>query len=158
MKYCFSSTQGQSSSILTCDKHIRGATYAQKYTHRPFLGLLDSLPRPPHGGADSLQTWLRLSAVLVLWSGADAVFEALESLLDLREGSGALDAAVEAGRGDGGRHGLLNKVIHLLTRVLTQACFGEESGDALEAGFVAFPVTVCGIWKRGNDCLALWMV
>lgn len=65
--------------------------------------------------------------------------------MDLREGSGALDAAVEAGRGDGGLHGLLDEVIHLPARVLAQARFGEQSGDALEAGFVTFPVTVCGI-------------
>lgn len=133
-----------------------------KYTHLPPLGLLSRLPRSPHGGADSLRTWLRKTlrpaAGLALWSGAEAVFEALESLLDLREGSGALDAAVEAGRGDCGRHGLLDKAIHLLARVLTQTRFGEQGGDTLQAGFVAFPVTVCGIWRRGNNCLELWMV
>lgn len=149
---CFINSSEQPSPILTCDKHIRCPTYAQKYTLLPHLGLLSSLPRPPHGGADSLRTWLRqtlrLAAGLALWPGAEAVFVALESLLDLREGSGALDAAAEAGRGDGGRHGVLDKGIHLLARVLTKARFGEKSGDALEAGLVAFPVTVCGIWKR----------
>lgn len=53
------------------------------------------------------------------------MFEALQSLLDLRDGSGVLGAAVEAGRSDGGRHGLLDKVIDLLARVLAKACFGE---------------------------------
>lgn len=161
-KLLFINLSDQSSPILTCEKHIRCSTYAHKYTHLPLFGLLVSLPRSPHGGADSLRTWLRktlrLAAGLALWSGAEAVFEALESLLDLRESSGALDAAVEAGRGDGGRHGLLDKVVHLLARVLTKARFGEQSGDTLEACFVAFPVTVCGIWRRENDCLALWIV
>lgn len=72
------------------------------------------------------------------------------------EGHGALSAAVQAGWGDGGGYGLLDEVIHQLARVLIQTRFGEQSGDALEAGFVAFSVTVWGIWK-GDETL-VWLV
>lgn len=68
--------------------------------------------------------------------------------MDLRESPGALSAAVQAGRGDGGGHGLLDEVVDPLARVLIQARFGKQSGDALEAGFVAFLVTVCGVWRE----------
>lgn len=68
--------------------------------------------------------------------------------MDLRESPGALSAAVQAGWGDGSGRGLLYKLIHPPTRVLIQARFGKQSGDALEAGFVTFFVTVCGIWRE----------
>ena len=67
--------------------------------------------------------------------------------MDLREGPGALSAAVQAGGGDSGGHGLMDVVFHPLARVLIQACFGEQSGDALQTGFVAFSVTFCGVWR-----------
>ena len=113
-----------------------------------------NLPGSPHGRADRLRAWLRsdgshcaaaAAAGLALQSAAEAGFEAQESLLDLRESPGALSAAVQAGRGDGGGHGLLDEVVDPLARVLIQARFGKQSGDALEAGFVAFLVTVCGV-------------
>ena len=66
-------------------------------------------------------------------------------MLDLRKSPGALSAAVQAGWGDGGGRGLLDEVVHPLTRVLIQAGFGKQSGDALQAGFVAVSVTVCGV-------------
>lgn len=79
-------------------------------------------------------------------SGSDAGLETLKSLLDLRQSPGALCATVAAGRGDvGGGRGLLDELVHALARVLIQARFGEQCRHALEAGFVAFPVTVCGI-------------
>lgn len=65
------------------------------------------------------------AAGLALQSGVEAVFDALEFLLDLGEGPGALCAAVEAGWGDGGGHGLLDEAVHPLARVLIQARFGE---------------------------------
>lgn len=80
---------------------------------------------------------------LVLQSGAEAGFEAHESLLDLRETLGGLGTAVQASWCDGGGHGPLDKVGHPLARVLVQAGFGKQRRDALEAGFVAFSVTVC---------------
>ena len=112
-----------------------------------------NLPRSPHGSADSLRAWLRsagshcaaAAAGLALQSGAEAGFETEESLLDLRESLGVLSAAVHAGWGDCRGHGPLDEVVNPLARVLVQARFGEQSGDALEAGFVAFLVTVCGI-------------
>lgn len=114
-----------------------------------------NLPRSPHGSADSLWDWLRsarshcaAAAGLVLQSGIETGSEALEPLLDLREGSGALGAAVQAGWDDSGGHGLLDEIIHPLARVLIQARFGKQSGDALETRFVAFSVTVSGIWKK----------
>ena len=65
--------------------------------------------------------------------------------MDLRESSGALCAAVQAGWSDGRRHGLLDKVADPLARVLVQARFGKQSGDALETGFVTFSVGVCWV-------------
>ena len=61
----------------------------------------------------------------------------------MRESPGALGAAVQAGRGDGGGHGLLHEVVHALARVVVQVGFGQQSGDALETGFVTFSVAVC---------------
>ncbi len=85
---------------------------------------------------------------LALQSGGEAGFEAQKFLLDLREGPGALSATVQAGRSDSSGRGLLDEVVHALTRVLIQARFGKQSGDALKAGFVAFSVAVCGVWRR----------
>lgn len=64
-------------------------------------------------------------ARLALQSGVEIVFEALEFLLDLRKGPGGLCAAVQAGWGDGGGHGLLDEAVHPLACVLIQAGFGE---------------------------------
>lgn len=72
-----------------------------------------------------------VAAGLVLQCGGDAGSQALESLLDMWERSGALSAAIQAGRGDGGGGGLLDEVVHPLARVLIQAGFGQQSGDAL---------------------------
>lgn len=65
----------------------------------------------------------------------------------MRESPGALSAAVQAGWSDGGGRGrgLLDELVHPLARVLIQARFGKQGGDALETGFVAFSVTVRGI-------------
>lgn len=65
-----------------------------------------NLPGSPHGRADSLRAWLRSdgSHCAAAAAAAEAGFEAQESLLDLRESPGALSAAVQAGRGDGGGH------------------------------------------------------
>ena len=128
-----------------------------------FLKLRD-LPRSPHGGADRLRAWLcaarghcaAAAAGLSLQSGAEAGLEAHESLLDLRETPGALAATVQAGWGDGGGHGLLHEAVHPLARVLIQAGFGKQRWDALEAGFVAFSVTVCGIWKDKDMLVSLF--
>lgn len=68
--------------------------------------------------------------------------------MDLREGPGALRTAAQARRGDGGGHGLLDEFVHALTSVLIQSGFGKQGGDALQAGFVAFFVTVCGVWRE----------
>lgn len=79
---------------------------------------------------------------------AEAGLQAQESLLDLREAPGTLRAAVQAGRCDRGGHGLLDELVHALARVPVQAGLGEQGGDALEAGFVAVPVAVCGVWRE----------
>lgn len=110
-----------------------------------------SLPRSPHGSADRLRARLLRSvgscgsaaARMALQSGAEVGFEALESLVDLRESPGALRAAVQAGWRDVGGHGLLDEILHFLARVLIQGRFGKQSGDAVEAGFVTFSVAVC---------------
>lgn len=65
--------------------------------------------------------------------------------MDLRKSPGALSAAVQAGWGDGGGHGLLDEVVHPLARVLIHVHVGKQSRNALETGFVAISVTVCGI-------------
>lgn len=144
-----------SDAISTCCLHIKHFTvFSQVFGGAGCFFL--NLPRSPHGSADSLRAGLRsagshcdaaAAAGLALQSGAEAGFEAQESLLDLRESPGALSAAVQAGWGDGGGggRGLLDEFVHPLTRILVQARFGKQSGDALEAGFVAFLVTVCGI-------------
>lgn len=106
---------------------------------------LEILPRSPHGSADGLRNRLHSAESLRLQSGTEAGFKAQEFLVDLRESHGALSAAVQAGRGDGGAHRALDEVVHLLARVLVQTGFGKHSGDTLEAGFVAFFKTVCGI-------------
>lgn len=110
------------------------------------------LPGSPHGSADSPRAWLRsarshraAAAGLALQSGAEAGFQALESLFNARESQGALSAAVQAGWGGGDGHGASDEVADPLTRVLLQARFGKQSGDALQTGFVAVSVTVCGI-------------
>ena len=66
----------------------------------------------------------------------------------MRECPGGLGAAVEAGRGDGGGQGLLDEVVDPLARVPAQAGVGKQSRDALQAGFVALFVTVCGTWGK----------
>lgn len=62
------------------------------------------LPRSPHGRADGLRARLRsaggraaadaAAALLAFRFGAEAGLEGLESLVDLREASGALGATV----------------------------------------------------------------
>lgn len=90
---------------------------------------------------------------------AEAGLQAQESLLDLGEAPGVLRTAVQAGRCDRGGHGLLDELVHPLARVLVQARLGEQRGDALEAGFVAFSVTACGLWmgeeQRSDELDAL---
>lgn len=73
-------------------------------------------------------------------AGAEPGFEAHDSLLDLRN-RGALSATVQAGWGNCGGHGLLDKVVDPLARVLIHVYFGKQSGDSMEAGFVAIFVT-----------------
>ena len=94
---------------------------------------------------------VRLLLLSLIIGAAEAGLEAQESLLELRQGSGALGAAVLTGRGDGRRRGLLDEVVHPLAGVLVQVGFGKQSGDALEARFVAFLVALCGAWSRGED-------
>ena len=79
---------------------------------------------------------------------AQAGFEVHESLLDLGESHGALGTAVAAGRGDGGREGLLDELVDALARALVHAGLGQQSGHAVQARFVAFFVAVRGIWWR----------
>lgn len=122
----------------------------------PQLKCPSNLPRSPHGGAERLRARLRsagshrraAAAGLTLQPRAEAGFEALQPLLDLGESPGAVSAAVQARRGDGGGHGLLDELVDPLARVLVRAGLREQSGDALEAGFVALSVTVCRVWKR----------
>ena len=81
-------------------------------------------------------------------AGAQAGFEVHESLLDLGESHGALGAAVPAGRRDGGRRGLLDELVDSLACALVHAGFGQQSGHAVKARFVAFFVAVCGTWRN----------
>lgn len=62
----------------------------------------------------------------------------------MRKRPGSVRAAVQAGWGDGGGHRLLDEVVHPLAHVLIHAGFGKQRGHALQAGFVAVFVTVCG--------------
>lgn len=77
--------------------------------------------------------------------GAQAGLEAQQPLLDVGESPGGLRAAVEAGRVDRGGHGAPHKVAHPLARVLVEAALREQGGDPLEALFVTFSVTFCGV-------------
>lgn len=79
---------------------------------------------------------------LELSPGPQAGFEVHEFLLDLGERHGALGAAVTAGRGDGGRGGLLDEVVDPLAGALVHAGFGQQGGHAVQASFVAFFVAV----------------
>lgn len=63
--------------------------------------------------------------------------------MELREGPGVLGAAVQAGRDAFRRQRPLKEVIDSLTRFLIHVGFGEQSGGALETGFVTFSVTIC---------------
>ena len=117
-----------------------------------------NLPRSPHDSVHWLRAWLRsarghraAAPGLALQPATEAGFEHLQSLLHLREASRVLGTAVQAGRRDGRGHGLLHEVGHPLARVLAQAGLREQRGDALEAGFVAFSVAVCGLWRK-NSC------
>lgn len=89
---------------------------------------------------------IRVAAVAPGVTGAQSGLEAHDFLLDLRESPGALGAAVEAGRGDGGGRGAPDEVVDPLARVPVHARVGKQSRNALEAGFVAVSVTVCWVW------------
>lgn len=100
-----------------------------------------NLPGSPHVRIDSLWHWLGpvgKRVWVVLDSGANVGFEAQESLLNLGESPGALGATVLTSWGDGSRHGLLDEVVQPLARVFVQVYFGDQRGDALQAGFVPF--------------------
>lgn len=46
--------------------------------------------------------------------------------------------------------------MHPLARVLVQA-FRKQRGNALEASFVTFSVTVCGVWREdGRYLISGW--
>lgn len=80
------------------------------------------------------------AALLTLHPGAEAGFDAQESLMDLRQSHRGLGAAVQAGWGDGGGYGLLDKFIDALVCVWIQVGLGKQNRDAFEARLKTFPV------------------